>query len=98
MASFDPDVPLYAVSTMEDVVAASFAGPRITTTLLGSFAVIALVLAAVGVYGVISYSVAGRTREIGVRMALGAERAAITRLVLVEGAWPVLAGVAVGLA
>lgn len=97
VASFDPDIPLYAVSTMEDIVAASFAGPRMTTTLLGIFAVIALVLAAVGVYGVISYAVAGRTREIGVRVALGAERGEIARLVLGEGARPVLGGVAVGL-
>lgn len=97
LADFDPDVPLYAVSTMDDIVAASFAGPRVTTTLLGIFAVIALILAAVGVYGVISYAVAGRTREIGVRVALGAERGEITRLVLGEGARPVLVGIAVGL-
>ena len=98
MADFDPDLPLYQVSTMEDIVAASFAGPRVTTNLLGLFAVIALMLAAVGVYGVISYSVAGRTREIGVRVALGAERSEITKLILGEGARPVVLGVVVGLA
>lgn len=98
MASFDPDLPLYQVSTMDDIVAASFAGPRITTNLLAIFAVIALVLATVGIYGVVSYSVAGRTREIGVRIALGAERGTITRLIVSEGARPVLVGVAVGLA
>jgi putative ABC transport system permease protein len=98
MADFDTDLPLYQVSTMEDIVAASFAGPRVTTNLLGLFAVVALMLAAVGVYGVISYSVAGRTREIGVRVALGAERSEITRLILGEGVRPVVLGVVVGLA
>ena len=97
MAEFDPDLPLYDVATMTEVVEASFAGPRVTTNLLGIFAVIALVLATVGIYGVISYSVAGRTREIGVRIALGAERSSITRLVLREGAGPVLLGVVIGL-
>ncbi len=82
---------------MEDIVADTFAGPRVTTALLSLFAIVALMLAAVGVYGVISYAVAGRTREIGVRVALGAERGQITRLVLGEGARPVLLGVAVGL-
>ncbi|NNL30983.1 MAG: FtsX-like permease family protein, partial [Gemmatimonadetes bacterium] len=98
IADFDADLPLYAVSTMTDVMAASYAGPRVTTNLLGAFGVIALVLAAVGIYGVISYSVAGRTREIGVRVALGAERREITRLILGEGIRPVAVGVAVGLA
>jgi putative ABC transport system permease protein len=76
----------------------SFSGPRVTTNLLGVFALIALLLAAVGVYGVISYSVAGRTREIGVRVALGAKRGEITRMILAEGARPVILGVVVGLA
>jgi predicted permease len=98
MTDFDPDLPLYQVSTMDDIVAASFAGPRVMTNLLGLFAVVALMLAAVGVYGVISYSVAGRTREIGVRVALGAERSEITRLILGEGVRPVVLGVVVGLA
>ena len=98
VANFDSDLPLYQVSTMEDIVSASFAGPRVTTNLLGVFATIALLLAAIGIYGVISYSVAGRTREIGVRIALGAESREITRMILGEGARPVFAGVAIGLA
>ncbi len=95
-AEFDPDLPLYRVRTMSDVVSDSLAGPRVTTNLLGTFATIALLLAAVGIYGVVSYSVAGRTREIGVRVALGAERSEITRLVLSEGTRPVLVGVVLG--
>lgn len=95
---FDADLPLHQVATMEDVVAESFAGSRVMANLLGVFALIALVLAGVGIYGVISYSVAGRTREIGVRVVLGAERSGITRMILGEGARPVLAGVTIGLA
>jgi len=98
MEAFDRDLPLYEVRQMDEIVTASFAGPRVTTNLLGAFAVIALLLAAVGIYGVISYSVAGRTREIGVRVALGAEGREIARLILVEGARPVVVGVVMGLA
>jgi ABC-type antimicrobial peptide transport system permease subunit len=83
---------------MEDIVSDSFSSPRVMTNLLGVFALIASVLAGVGIYGVISYSVAGRTREIGVRVALGAERGEITSMILREGARPVVAGVAIGLA
>ena len=98
VAEFDRDLPLYQVTTMEAVVSRSLSGPRITANLLGAFATVTLVLAVVGIYGVISYSVAGRTREIGVRVALGAERHAITRMILGEGARPVALGIAVGLA
>jgi len=96
VSDFDSDLPLYQMRTMEDIVSASFAGPRIMTNLLGIFALIALVLAGVGIYGVISYSVAGRTKEIGVRAALGAERGEITRMILGEGARPLVAGVTCG--
>ena len=95
---FDPNLPLFAVETMDDAVADSLARPRLTTNLLGIFAVLALVLAAVGIYGVISYSVAGRTREIGVRVALGARRGEIVRMILMEGVRPVVSGIALGLA
>jgi ABC-type antimicrobial peptide transport system permease subunit len=97
VAQLDPDLPLYQVTTMQETVEDSYAGQRVTTNLLGVFALIALVLAAVGIYGVISYSVAGRTREIGVRVALGAERASINRMILVEGSQPVVLGIAIGL-
>lgn len=97
VSAFDSNLPLYSVRTLEETVSASLAGPRVTTNLLAVFAAIAMVLALVGIYGVISYSVAGRTREIGVRVALGAERAAISRMILVEGTRPILVGVVVGL-
>jgi predicted permease len=96
--AFDADLPLHAVATMEDAVSDTLARPRLATNLLGTFALIALVLAAVGIYGVIAYSVAGRTREIGVRMALGAGRGEVVRMILDEGARPVIAGVVVGVA
>jgi len=97
VAAYDRNLPVYEVRTMADIVDDSLAGARIMANLLGVFAVIALVLAAVGIYGVISHSVAGRTREIGVRVALGAERAAITRMILSEGARPVILGIVIGL-
>lgn len=97
VGEFDHDLPLAHVRTMRRVAAGSMARPRLVTTLLGVFALLALVLAVVGVYGVVSYSVAGRTREIGVRVALGARRGDVIRLVMGEGAAPVGLGVLVGL-
>jgi len=94
---FDPDLPLYAVRTMEDAVSGTLARPRLTTNLLGVFALLALLLAAVGIYGVVSYSVAGRTREIGIRVALGARSGAVVRMILAEGARPVVLGAVIGL-
>jgi putative ABC transport system permease protein len=97
VSELDSDLPLYQLATMQEAVEASYAGQRVTTNLLGVFALIALGLAAVGIYGVISYSVAGRTREIGVRVALGAERASINRMILLEGSRPVVLGIVLGL-
>jgi predicted permease len=89
---------IYGVQTMDDVIATSFAARRLSMILLGVFAAIALVLSCVGIYGVISYLVSRRTHEIGVRMALGAQRSDVMRLVLGEGAKMALIGVAVGIA
>ena len=93
----DPAQPVYQVRRLHDWLDESAAQPRFTTTLSGVFALVALLLAAVGVYGVLSYSVAQRTQEIGVRMAIGAERAQILRLVLRGGMAWALPGIAIGL-
>lgn len=82
---------------MEDVLRSSVAQPKLIANLIGSFALIALVVAAVGIYGVVSYSVSKRTREIGIRMALGARRLSVTGLMIREGAWPALVGIGIGI-
>ncbi|HYH46950.1 MAG TPA: FtsX-like permease family protein, partial [Thermoanaerobaculia bacterium] len=93
----DPDVPVYRVRTMDEVVAASLSASRFNAVLFGLFAVLALGLAAVGVYGVVSYAVAQRTHEIGIRMALGAGHRSVVGMVLRQGMGTVLLGVAAGL-
>jgi putative ABC transport system permease protein len=86
------------VRTMEEVVSESVAPPRFRFVLIGIFAALALVLAAIGLYGVISQSVAHRRQEIGIRMALGAARGAIARMVLIEGLALAAIGIVVGIA
>ncbi len=92
------DIPVYGVHTMDELVSDSVAQPRFRTLLLGMFAAIALILAAAGIYGVTSYSVTQRAHEIGVRMAMGADRRDVMKLVVGHGLLWVLGGAGVGLA
>lgn len=98
LAEIDPDLPLSDVQTLTEIVTRSVASRRFTLTLLGAFAGLAIVLALVGIHGVLAQAVAQRRAEIGVRMVLGATDAAVLRMVLWQGMRPVIAGLVVGLA
>jgi putative ABC transport system permease protein len=96
--SLDKDQLIFSVQTMDKVLSDSMESRRFSMTMLGLFAALAFVLSAVGVYGLISYSVSRRSQEIGIRMALGARRDQVIRLVVREGMAMAAIGVAVGLA
>jgi putative ABC transport system permease protein len=95
--ALDPDQPIGKITTMDEAIALSLATRRLTMVLLGAFAVLALVLASVGLYGVMALTVTQRTRELGIRMALGAERRNIFKLVLGQGMSLMAIGIAIGL-
>jgi putative ABC transport system permease protein len=97
VAAMDKDIPLFSVKTMEEYLSASVAAPRFSTTLLSIFAAVALVLTMVGLYGVMSYSVAQRTNEIGIRLALGAQSRDVLLMIVKQGLRLILVGLAIGL-
>jgi putative ABC transport system permease protein len=88
---------VYDITTMEELFAESLMKPRFVSVLLTSFAALGFLIAAFGVYGVISFSLAQRTQEIGIRMALGAQRTSVINLILRQASIPVLIGLAIGL-
>ena len=97
MQTLAPSVRLLAVETVEQTLDQSLTAPRVGAELLGTFGLLALILAAIGTYGVMSYSVNQRTNEIGIRMALGAQPSNVLRLILANGMAMVVAGIVIGL-
>jgi len=98
VAAIDPALPIIQLRTMEDVIGDSLVRQRFLSQLLAVFAGVALLLAAIGTYGILSYMVTERNREIGIRLALGAGNRQVVRLVLRQGISLALAGIAVGVA
>jgi putative ABC transport system permease protein len=98
LAAIDKNQPIHSFKTLEDTVSDLVAPQRFTTFLLAGFAALAALLAAIGLYGVISYAVMQRTREVGIRMALGADRRTVMRMVVQQGMGLAVAGIGIGLA
>ena len=97
VSSMDGDIPVTQVRTMRDLLSLELSQPRIAMVLVGAFAGLALILTVVGLYGVMMYSVSRRTREISVRLALGAQRGTVLKMVLRDAATHLLTGIAIGL-
>jgi putative ABC transport system permease protein len=95
--SVDPNVPVHSISSMDEIIARSVADRRFSLELLSIFAAVALLLAAIGIYGVMSYSFSQRTHEVGIRIALGAQRLDILRMAVGEGMKIVVIGLGLGL-
>ena len=98
IAALDPELPVSNVLTMQQIIERSLGNASFSASLVLAFAVLSLLLASVGLYGVLSYLTTQRTAELGVRMALGAQREQVLRLMLVDGLRPALYGLALGLA
>ena len=98
LRAIDPEVPMFNLSTMDQLLAQSLQGRRTSALLLVAFAGVALLLAAIGLYGVVSFAVGLRTHEIGIRVALGAQGSSVVRMILAQGLRIVIAGLAIGLA
>ncbi len=97
VAAVDKDQPIFAIATMNKILSDGVSAPRLTLLLLGLFSALAVILAAIGIYGVISYSVAQRTHEIGVRMTLGAQPPDVLRMILGQGGKIALVGIVIGI-
>jgi putative ABC transport system permease protein len=98
LAAFDSHLLVQRIRPMDEVVSGALTRPRFNLMLIGSFALLGMLLAAVGIYGVVSYLVTQRTREIGIRMALGARAPDVVRLMMTEGMGPVIGGALAGVA
>jgi predicted permease len=97
IAAVDPNVPIFAARPMRDIVSMTLAQPKFYLQIVGLFAIVAIALAAVGIYGVMAQSVGARRREIGIRLAMGATAGTAVRLILRQAGWLALAGVGIGL-